>query len=228
MKKLLLLTIIAVFNLNAKSQSVFFPSKEGAKLTYQTFDKKGKQSGKVIYTIKEIKGSGTQIEVEYNVESFDSKDKPMYSDVARVKQDGDKIYFEMNNLLNKSAFQQNGEIPASVEIVGNKMEIPVIPVPGITLPDADVTMSMKMGFINMKTVVLVTNRKVEAIEDVTVKAGTFKAFKISSDVSASILGIKVNTKNSDWYSYGIGLVKTESYDKKGDLHSGLELTELTN
>jgi len=58
-----------------------------------------------------------------------------------------------------------------------------------------------------------------------VKAGEFKAFKLTGDVSGTIIGIKVNTKSADWYAYGVGLVKSESYDKKGDLKSVMELVE---
>ncbi len=87
-------------------------------------------------------------------------------------------------------------------------------------------MAMKMGFISLKMTVNLTNRKVEALEDITVKAGTYNAFKLSGDVNGTILGIKVNSKGLDWYAYGIGLIKTESYDKKGDLQSVLELVEI--
>jgi len=83
-----------------------------------------------------------------------------------------------------------------------------------------------MGFINMKMSANITNRKVEAIEDITVKGGTFKCYKFSSDVQAIAMGIKVNTKNSEWYAKGIGTVKTESYDKNGKLQSRTELTEV--
>jgi len=87
-------------------------------------------------------------------------------------------------------------------------------------------MSLKMGFINMKVSADVTNRKVEAIEDVSVKAGTFKGYKFTSDVNSSALGIKIKAKNIEWYAKGIGTVKTETYDKNGSLQSHTELVEL--
>jgi hypothetical protein len=86
-------------------------------------------------------------------------------------------------------------------------------------------MAMKMGFVNLKMTVNLTNRKVEALEDIAVKAGNFNAFKLTGDVSGTIIGIKVNTKSVDWYAYGVGLVKSESYDKKGDLKTVMELVE---
>jgi len=132
----------------------------------------------------------------------------------------------MSNFINKAAFQQEGEIPAEIQITGNNMEIPSNPSPGDVLPDANVVMAMKVGFINMKMSADVTNRKVEAIEDVSVKGGTFKGYKIYCEVNSSAMGIKTNSKNTDWYTKGVGIVKSESYDKNGKLQSHTELIEL--
>jgi hypothetical protein len=227
MKNLALL-VIAIFSITSlNAQKVFYPSKPGTKLTYQSNDDKGKQVSKSIYTVKEINGSGSNYTVVYTVESLDKKDKLVFKDEIKVRQEGDNCYFDMSNYLNKAAFQQNGEIPATVEVTGNNMELPVIPVPGTPLPDADVTMSLKMGFMNLKTSILVTNRKVEAIEDITVPAGNFNAFKFSSDVHSTIMGLKVSGSSKEWYAYGVGIVKSESYDKNGKLTSTMELIELS-
>jgi hypothetical protein len=225
MRKLITLTLAVFLCINLSAQKAFFPAKAGTKLTYQMTDKKEKITGQTKYTVNEITGSGDHFTIVYEVESLDDKGQRIYIDKITAKQEGDKMYFDMSNFLNKAAFQQNGEIPPSIEVTGNNMEIPLIPIPGTSLQDANVTMSMKMGFINLKMTVNLTNRKVEALEDVTVKAGNFNAFKLTSDVSGTLVGIKVNTKSIDWYAYGVGLVKTESYDKKGELKSVLELVE---
>ena len=226
MKSIFGITVFLFLGFAINAQNAFFPVKAGTKMTYQSFDKKGKTAGQTKYTVREVSGSGDHFTIVYDVENTDDKGNRIYIDKITIRQEGDKMYFDMSNFLNKAAFQQNGEIPASIEITGNNMEIPLIPVPGTSLPDANVTMAMKMGFINLKMTVNVTNRKVEALEDITVKAGTFKAFKFSGDVSGTLIGIKVNSTGLDWYAYGIGLIKTESYNKKGDLQSVLELVEI--
>jgi hypothetical protein len=225
MKKLIFLIFVIVAFLGSSAQKAFFPLKEGTKLTYQTLDKKGKLSQEYTYTVKKITGSEDHFTVVYSVECFSDKGKTIYIDEISARQEGDHMYMDMSNLLNKSAFQQNGEIPASVEITGNNMDIPIVPVPGTTLPDANVTMALKMGFLTLKMSVNVTNRKVEALDNITVKAGNFSAFKITGDVTGTILGIKVNNQGVDWYAYGIGLVKTETY-KKGELQTVMELVKL--
>ncbi|MBL7966114.1 MAG: hypothetical protein JNK09_03890 [Prolixibacteraceae bacterium] len=226
MKKLFLLTVIVFGILSLKAQETFFPTKEGMVLIYKSFDKKDKLSGIMKYTIKKVNVSGSDIDITYLCESLDNKEKLVFKEEITVHQKGDVLYVDMGNLLNKSAFQQNGEIPAEVEVKGNNMEIPLNPSPGQTLPDANIEMAMKMGFVNMKMSAAVTNRKVEAIEDISVSGGTFKCYKFSGDVNTVALGIKVQAKTVEWFAKGIGTVKTESYDKKGEMIGRTELVEV--
>ena len=226
MKKLFLFAALIFVGMALRAQDIFFPTKEGTVLVYKTFDKKDKEISMVRYTITHINIHGSDMDITYQVESIDPKEKLVYKDEITIHKKGDKLYFDMSNFINKAAFQQNGQMPAEIQITGNNMEIPSNPNPGDVFPDANVEMAMKMGFINMKMSALVTNRKMEAIEDVTVKAGTFKGYKFTSDVSASAMGLKMKSNNIDWYAKGVGIVKTESYDKSGKLQSHMELIEL--
>lgn len=226
MKNLILFSVLILCGMILNAQEIFFPTKEGTVLVYKSFDKKDKETGTVRYTITKINTNGSDMDITYLIESIDSKEKLAFKDEITIHQKGDKLYVDMSNFINKAAFQQEGEIPAEIQITGNNMEIPSNPKPGEMLPDANVVMAMKVGFVNMKMSADVTNRKVEAIEDITVKAGSFKTYKFSSEVSSSVMGIKVNTKGIDWYAKGVGIIKSESYDKNGKLLSRTELIEL--
>lgn len=164
--------------------------------------------------------------ITYLIESPDSKGKLVFKDEISTQQKGDKLYVDMSNFINKAAFQQEGEIPAEIQITGNSMEIPSNPKPGDVLPDANVEMATKMGFVNMKMSAQVTNRKVEAIEDITVNVGTFNTYKFSCEVNSSVTGIKANSKSIEWYAKGAGIVKSGNFDKNGKLQSRTELIEL--
>ena len=226
MKKLFLLTVIVFGVLSLNAQETFFPTKEGMILTYKSFDKKDKLTGMMKYTIEKVNTSGSEIAITYLCESLDNKEKLVFKEEITVHQKGDVMYIDMGNFLNKAAFQQDGSIPAEVEVKGNNMEIPLNPVPGQTLPDASIEMAMKMGFVNMKMSADITNRKVEAVEDISVTGGTFKCYKFSGDVNTVAMGIKVQAKSVEWFAKGIGMVKTESYDKKGNLSGRTELVEI--
>lgn len=226
MKKLIALTGFILMSVIVSAQETFFPTKVGTVLTYKSFDKKAKESGTVRYTIKDVNGSGANLDITYLCEALDPKQSLLYKEEITIHQKGNKLYMDMSNFINKGAFQQNGQIPAEIEITGNNMEIPVNAQPGETLPDANIAMSMKMGFINLKMAANVTNRKVEAKEDITVTAGTFNCYKFSSEVQATAMGINVKSKNTDWYAKGVGIVKSESYDKNGKLQSTFELIDI--
>ena len=226
MKKLILIAAIVLGVSVSKAQETFFPTKEGTVLVYKTFDKKDKVTNTIQYTITHLEISGSDMDITYLCESIDPKDKLVFKEEITIHQKGDKLYLDMSNFINKAAFQQNGEIPAEVVVSGNNMEIPLNPQPGDILPDAHVDMALKMGFVNMKISADVTNRKVEAIEDVVVKSGSFKSYKFSSDINSVAMGIKVRAKSVEWYAKGIGTVKSESYDKNGNLQSHTELIEI--
>ena len=225
--KTVLFTAIIIFSaLIINAQETFFPTKEGMVLTYKNFDKKEKLSGVMKYTIEKVNISGSDIDFTYLCEVLDNKEKLVFKEEITVHQKGDVMYFDMGNFLNKAAFQQEGTIPSEVEVKGNNMEIPLNPTPGQTLPDANIEMAMKMGFVNMKMSADITNRKVEGIEDISVSGGTFKCYKFSGDVNTVAMGIKVQAKTVEWFAKGIGTVKTESYDKKGNLTGRTELVEV--
>ncbi len=226
MKKVLFLAFMfcASFILNA--QLAYFPS-EGTVLTYHNLDKKGKIESKIVYKVESVKQSGENAEVTYFVESYGKKDELVFKDRITFKKEGDKLFFDMSNFVNKGAFQQNGEIPATVEIEGNSLEVPINGTAGQSLPDANMTIASDMGFVKLKMTTNIVNRKVDNIEDLTVPAGTFNCMKISGDVSGKILGMNMSGKSVQWYSSGIGMVKSETYDKKGELSGSMVLVAVS-
>lgn len=226
MKNLLLITVVLFSGMLAKAQDIFFPTKEGTVLEYKLYDKKEKESGTMRYTIKDIKRAGEDMEITYQIESMDSKDKPLFKEEITIHKKGDKLYVDMSKFLNKAALQQGGEMPRNIEITGNDMVIPSNLKIGDVLPDSNVKMALKMGFINIKMEANVTDRVVEAFENIAVKAGNFDAYKLSSNVSANVMGMNTNSKSTEWLAKGIGMVKSETYDKNGDISSYTELVSI--
>lgn len=68
----------------------------------------------------------------------------------------------------------------------------------------------------------ISNRKVEALEKVSVKAGVFDAYKITYNFQMKSIftrEIKVN----QWMAPGIGLEKSENLNARGTVKGGMEL-----
>ncbi len=226
MKTLFLFIAILVSGLVAKAQDIFFPTKEGTVLEYKMYDKKEKESGMIRYTITNIKSEGDNMDITYLMESTDAKNKPLFKEELTIHKKGDKLYVDMSTFLKKIIFQKVGEKATNIEIKGNDSEIPSNLKPGDILPDSNVDIAMKAGFINIKMSANVTERKVEALEKIAVKGGKFEAYKITSMVSSNAMGMKTNSPTAEWLVKGIGMVKSETYDKKGNITSYTELVSI--
>lgn len=65
----------------------------------------------------------------------------------------------------------------------------------------------------------ITDRKVEAIEDMTTPAGTFTCFKMSQTTNMKMSFIDKTFKSVDWIAENVGSVRSESYSDAGALQS---------
>lgn len=228
MKKLILITSIFFACLIVKAQSTFFPTREGTVLVYKTFDKKKNLLGITRYTIQKVEKNGNDMDISYLLESMDPQEKPLFKDEQIVHQKGDTVYFDMTNFLDMAALHQDGQIADSVVMIGNELEIPLEPKVGDKLPDANVEVAIQTDTADVKIKSELTGRKVVTIEDVTVTAGTYTAYKLSSEVNSQNQGVETKSRNMVWYVKGIGSIKSENYDKNGKLQSRTELAELVS
>ncbi|HAH58211.1 MAG TPA: hypothetical protein DCL86_08700, partial [Bacteroidales bacterium] len=87
---------------------------------------------------------------------------------------------------------------------------------GQTLPDGSVSMKVSGGMAMLNMTVNIINRKVEAFESITVPAGTFDCYKITYDTDVKSI-VKVTTTTAEWIAKNVGMVRSETYDKKGKL-----------
>ena len=133
---------------------------------------------------------------------------------------------DMQSYLNQNAIA--GLQDMEVKIEGVDMEFPSNLSVGQELNDASITFTASnMGITMMKMNVKITDRKVEAIEDVTTPAGTFSCYKMTYKTEMQAFG-KYTTSSIEWFALDIGSVRSETYDKKGNLESYSVLTHFEN
>ena len=225
--KQLCFTTIFIFTLatGTYAQNTFFPTKAGTVLTYAQNNAKGKTESHSRLTIRIVDGSGSNMTISYLMESLDKDRKPLSPPMELpctvVVKDG-VMYLDMNQMF----AGQMKDMQVKMEVTGVPMELPNNMEPGQSLKDAEMTMTIDMGIMKMRTVMKMTNGKCLAIEDVTVPAGTFKCHKITQTVTTTIMKRDVTTTTVSWYAPGIGTVKTESYDAKEKLQGSTELVDL--
>lgn len=228
MKKLftLLLTLMALnYVAMAQCSNNFYKLEKGREFEMTIYNKKDKVEGKAINTVMSVDDSGGGQQATFHSKIFDKKDKLVSESDFDIICEGDKIKINMEKMFASIPQLSNYE-NASIQVKGDYMELPSNLEVGATLPECKSNMTIQMGENSMtmsSTDMHLKNRKVEKKEDITTPAGTFACYKITydMDMDMKIMGInrKMNSTGVEWVAEGVGVVKTATYDKKGELES---------
>jgi hypothetical protein len=228
MKKLLTLLAFVFFLGGAlfAQCNEMFDYQEGTSWQWTNYDKKGKFMGKSMQKIEELNKLSNGFEVTISVVQSDNKGEqvgPFSMDMAC--KDG-VVYFDMKKFV-PDEYLNDPEGEATVEVNGDNLEMPINMKAGDYLKDASV--SMKIGGsgspMGINMTVDIFNRKVESEEKLNTPAGEFDCFVITQSMKTKMM-ISMQMESKEWYSPGIGMVKSESY-KKGKLMSYAILTQFS-
>lgn len=220
---LLLLAFLLAVAVQAQDCSIFYPFKEGVTLEYTNYNKKGKVEGSTTSTVTTVEASGDAALAKINTVIRDEKGKEQFSGAYDVRCDNGTIIMDASNMVNPAMQQSLANMEVSIE--GTELALPSTLTVGQELPDASTTIkagSNGVTIINMT--VNVTNRKVLSREELTTPAGTFNCYKITQDTDVKMMIAKTMT-SIDYYAEGVGMVRSETYDKKGNLEGYTELTK---
>lgn len=184
--------------------------------------KKGKDAGKLIYKVSDLKKSGNNLTATVNSELIDKKGKPASKAVNQIECQNGTLMMDMKMFIPSTQQEQMGDISGSTEKV--YLEYPSNMKTGDALKDGVFSMNFSAkGGMNGRIDVNITNRKVEGKESVTTPAGTWECFKITYHTKIIFkmgIGIPFNMDVTEWYAPGFGMVKSES--EKGGI------TEITS
>ncbi|MEN8121293.1 MAG: hypothetical protein ABFS35_13150 [Bacteroidota bacterium] len=231
MKKLLLLTSIVITGLYftdsiyAQDCDFYFPTEKGTIVETTSYDKKNKETDKSYLEVLDYsKNNGvTEVKIESRIdeEGIDTLGLHQFT----VRCENSEFYINMDSYLDKDAMSQYQGM--DIEIDSDNMTIPSNLSKGQTLNDGRVSLSISNSGIKMMTMTVnVTDRKVEGFEKVITPAGTFNCVKISFTSEMKMI-FKIKTSGVQWFSKDIGVVKSESYDKKGKLSGTSMITKIT-
>jgi hypothetical protein len=115
-----------------------------------------------------------------------------------------------------------------IEVDASKYELPDLSSKtGSTLADGSLKITMaSTSSIGISMTLQITDRKVEERENITTPAGSFDCVVLSQKISTKMM-IKIQGASKEWYAENIGLIRSESYNKKGKLTGYSELTMLS-
>ncbi len=213
MKKLFL-SVLSLTNLYCFSQNCtdFYYMQNNKTVEITITNKKGKETGKNVYTISNVQQSGGTITSIVNSEFIKSKGDTVSKATNNIKCVGGIIMMDMKMFIPSAQEEQMGTTSASAQSA--YLEYPSNMKEGDELKDGQFGMDFKtQSGIGAHINIDITKRKVQGKESVTTPAGRWNCFKITyhSKVVMKIgIGIPVNMDVTEWYAPGFGVVKTES------------------
>lgn len=232
MKRSFLFTflLIAVASVTTYAQTCMgITLKAGMGCEMVTYNAKDKMTGKMTYNVTDVRRDGGNTVVKVDFESTDEKGKSVQKSTLTYTCSGNELVADL------SGFMQNGQNQAfkdgEVRLKTNRLVYPALSA-GQTLPDGKLEADMyNNGSLMVEMSIDMTNRSVSSKENLTVPAGTFEVFKISSDmtVKSKVMGmsipanLKVVTYRANNTLFDI---RSETYSKNGKLYAYTVLSKV--
>ncbi len=240
MKSFLAAVLITVGMSSAQAQcNPYYTLEKGNEIEYTDFNAKGKKQGRSATTITNVTTAGNVFEYSGTTKMYDKKDKDITEMQYKMICEDGTLTFDMSKfVMNNSQSQEMEGFDISLE--GDKMELPSDLSKGQKLRDlnfdvkfnfSDTDASNPMASATLsKMKFTITDRKVEDKLMVSTPAGDFECYKVSYTIVTKMrimgIGKTINSKGVEYFTKGVGYVKSETFDKKGKLIGYSLMTKL--
>lgn len=206
----------------AQCDNAFFPFEEGVVFEQTAYDKKGKEQGKTKSEILNVEGATVSVGNAF----YDKKGEQIAEADYSITCEDNVMKMDFGNFIPKQMLDQYGD--ADIKVEGDFITIPNDLEAGQELEDAAGKIIISVSGMNIKMDMNIVDRKVEKAETLETPAGSYPTYKINQKtiVKTNIMGMNktVESTSSSWFAKGVGMVKTESYHKNGNLLSSTLLT----
>ncbi|MFZ1704793.1 MAG: hypothetical protein WAT79_10640 [Saprospiraceae bacterium] len=200
----------------------YFAHEEGSKWIMTTYDKNKKKSGSISYEVLFNEVEAGENIITFTYEGKDEDDEEMYKGDFTGTCSNHTFTSSFSGLFG-DAMPKTADV--EVEISGDFVQYPHTLKPGESLPDANIVIASKIegGMTLLKVTSEISNRKVVGFEKIVTPAGTFDCVKITYDAKIKMV-ISKTVQVVEYMAQGIGIVRSEHYNKKGDLSGYSELS----
>lgn len=223
MRKFNIVLLLLFLNSSVFAQcSQFFVLNKGTTWKVSNYSAKGKLQGTSEQKAINYKKTDNGFESTLLVTSKDEKGKQLIDGTTKLTCKDGIIYFDLKDMIPEETMQSFQSFEMTME--GTNIELPNDLNVGQSLKDADMIMTVDMSPMKVKVNVKIFQRKVIGEEKITTPAGTFDCYKISQKLYMKAM-MKVEGNSIEWFAKGVGMVKSEFYNKKGKLSSYSILTE---
>ncbi|EAY25942.1 TapB family protein [Microscilla marina] len=207
--------------------TMYIASSKGATMELKNYSRKGKLQNIVRLNISDKTEANGKVMLNVDYAYYDKKDKDVKAK-GKYKAVCENGVFKFEfGALTPVAGQQKGK-NMKIEMESDYLDIPANPSVGQTLKNGTLTMKVQAeGMPNMfNTKIAMTDRKVVGLEKVTTPAGTFDCVKITYNSEMKMSFIKTRSRTVEWFAKGVGLVRSEFYNKRGKMAGYTILTKL--
>ncbi len=231
MKKIrsVLAALVLLLNVNlAFSQDCggYFNFKKGMKVEMKSYDKKDKPTVTTKFEVIDYKPIDGGVSLAFAHEAYDAKGKLLSKSESVGKCIGGDYYTDIRN-ISSDVMPKSPDM--KITVTGDQMIYPRDMKVGDELKNASI--NVKTGFEGGLTIMNmnanITNRKVEAYETVETPAGKFDCAKITYTMNMKFMGNRT-LKCVEYLAKGLGLVKTEQFDEKGNRQTYMVVTKVEN
>ncbi len=228
--KTLVVTLLAIFTFTFSgysqySCSKFYPFSEGAKSQLTLYNAKGKTTGMVEYHIIGVNDTGGSETATIKTWIFDKKGTEISETEYLATCSDGVVSIDFKSLMRPEMLKAYGDI--EYEIEGTNLDLPNNLSVGMDLPDAEIIIKLSMQGMNINMTTRITDRKVVGQETITTPAGTFECYVLTQTTEIKTMGSFRSTSKS-WIAEGVGVVKTEDYNKRGKLKGSTLLTSFSD
>lgn len=229
-KNILFLSTLLMLSLTVSAQyscSKFYPFSEGAKSQLSLYDGKGKLSGMVEYHILKITNTGSSQTASMTTQLIDEKGKQISASEYDATCKNGVVSIDFKSLMRPDMMDAYGDMDVDTEITGTNLELPNDLTVGQSLPDADLNIKISISGMNINMQTVITERKVLAKETLTTPAGTFECYVLTQTMVLKSMAANQSRSSKQWIAEGVGVVKTEDYNKRGKLDGYSLLTSFS-
>ena len=220
---ILFLCVLLSFSFYWLNCEGYYATKKGTVMEMKVLDNKNNVTGKSLLEVIENRQEGGKSIAVVKTQVTDLKKNKTTESSYELVCDGAETAINMLKSVEASLKKSTQFSQSSVS--GNNPVFPNTMKVGQTLPEATISISVK-GEISLDSGVKIYDRKVVAEEKITLEAGTFDCIVITYTEDTSILFNKTK-KYKVWMAKGVGIVKSEEYDKKERLEKVVELTKFS-
>lgn len=221
---ILLLLLARSLHAQSSCDEMLLLADSDLELEYTTYDNNGKACAKVktkVILVEETK-QGTIFHFESNTQPCKGTMADRQLRTYYIRCHHDTLYTSMKAMLPPGTLESYSGMQLVSD--GTDLKTPKQLKENDELPAASLSVVVNSNGVKLITLKANTSaRKVEKKESITTPAGTFECIKVSETTEVKVGMITNKTVTNTWYAPGMGMIKQETYDKKGKLASRTEL-----